>query len=84
MGLSDGVTGWVMQQFRAGVDPRRLLETVLLPGATLVCVCVCVCVCVRVHMFIYLCHSEYMYIQYVYRVCTYVCVYLVNFIGTSS
>ena len=43
VGLSDGVTSWVMRQFRAGVDPRRLLETVLLPGASLVCVCVCVC-----------------------------------------
>ena len=62
MSVSGGVAGWVMRQFRAGVDPRRLLETVLLPGATLVCtfcvctsvvcvsvVCVsCVCVCVSV------------------------------------
>lgn len=37
-GLSDGVTSWVMRQFRAGVNPRHLLETVLLPGANLVCV----------------------------------------------
>ena len=35
--ISDGVTSWVMQQFRAGVNPRHLLETVLLPGASLVC-----------------------------------------------
>jgi len=57
MSVSGGVAGWVMRQFRAGVDPRRLLETVLLPGTTLVCeMCACVracmCVCALLSLYI--------------------------------
>ena len=47
-----------MQQFRAGVDPRQLLENVLLPGVSLVCKCVYMCICICVcDVCIYACMS---------------------------